>query len=66
MEVGSTVFLKKCNSKYYASVKLGNKLFGHFQTCSGVGRVNNLSSNLEKIYLNDLLDYVSNSNILLD
>lgn len=53
-------------SKSYSSVKLGDKLYGHFQTCSGVRQGDNLSPNLFKIYLNDLLDYFSNSKILLD
>lgn len=36
-------------SKSYSSVKLGDKLYGHFQTCSGVRQGDNLSPNLRNL-----------------
>jgi hypothetical protein len=65
--VGNRFYLviKEMYSKCYSSVKLGSKLIGHYQSCSGVRQGDNLSPNLFKIYLNDLSRYFSNSQSLI-
>ena len=58
--------IKEMYSKCYSSVKLGSKLTGHFQSCSGGRQGDNISPHLFKIDLNNLSDIFQIPKVLLN